>query len=229
MKKLFLVLACLILTFTISGAQEKEQNEYKLMSEKLDQQGKELDAQTTSLSNKIAAIIKKYDLLKTSNIRFVPFQTTYDLGPGYIELEKHSFIKDDTASREVIGFQSKMMKIYTDGQTINKIESEIRDRDYYAGTSIYVKIVDPSPMAEGTDDIIFTHIINGKTYMDNKRMGDMKNTTAFPVRNELKREFLVPHYAYFMNSLLFIAESYYKGMKDTESNLQEFLKKSKKY
>ena len=32
-----------------------------------------------------------------------------------------------------------------------------------------------------------------------------------------------------MNSMLFIAEAYYKGMKDAEAGMTEFLKKAKKF
>jgi hypothetical protein len=231
MKKLFLVCACIMLMVAASSAQESDDKgqTYKLTSETLNQQGKELDSQITSLSKRMADIIKKYELLKADGVRIIPYQTTYILGPNFIEMEKHSFKKEDIYAREVVGIQTRKVKIYTDGQGISKIESEIYDRDYYSGTSYMVRITDPSPAAEGTDDIIFTHVVNGKTFLDGKKLGDIKNTTAFPIRNELKRDFLVPHYSYFMNSMLFIAEAYFKGLKDAESSMSEFLKKANKY
>lgn len=136
-------------------------------------------------------------------------------------------MKDDTYARDITGIQVKKIKIYTNGQTISKIESEIYERDYYSGSLNIVRITDPSPATEGTNDIVFTHIVNGKVFLDNKKLGDMKNTTAFPIQNDLKRDFIVPHMSYFMNSLLFIAESYYKGLKDAESGMAEFLKRLK--
>ncbi len=54
----------------------------------------------------------------------------------------------------------------------------------------------------------------------------MKNSTAFPVRNSLKRVFLVPHLEYFYQVLLSIAETYAKGIKDSDSQMFEFLKES---
>jgi hypothetical protein len=231
MKKLFLISACILLMVAVSNAQESgdKGQMYKLNSETLNQQGKDLDSQITKLSQRMADIIKKYELLKADAVRIIPYQTTYILGSNYIEMEKHSFKKEDIYAREVVGIQIRKVKIFTDGGSISKIESEIYDRDYYSGTSYIVRITDPSPMTEGTDDIVFTHVVNGKTFLDGKRLGDIKNTTAFPIRNDLKREFLVQHYSYFMNSMLFIAEAYYKGLKDAESSMSEFLKKANKY
>lgn len=231
MKRAFIIAACLMLMISVAGAQDKKgkDQEYKLSSETLDQQGRELDKQITAYAVKMADIIKKYNLLKITGIRIIPYQTTYVQGPDFIEMDKHSFVKDDIYNRDIVGIQTRKIKIYSDGQSISKIESEIYDHLYWAGTSNIVKITDPSPMTEGTDDIVFTHILNGKVYLDNKKLGDIKNTTAYPIRNELKREFLVPHMSYFMNSLLFIAEAYFKGMKDAEEGMTEYLKKAKKY
>ncbi len=231
MKKAFLIAACVMLTVAVSRAQEKkgDEKEYKLSSETLDQQGKELDKQVTAYSAKMADIIKKYDLLKTTGIRIIPYQTTYAQGQDFIEMEKYSFIKDDIFNRDIVGVQSRKIKVYTNGQSISKIDSEIYDHYYWAGTSNIVRISDPSPTTEGTDDILFTHIVNGRTFLDNKKLAEIKNTTAYPIRNELKREFLVPHMNYFMNSLLFIAEAYFKGMKDAEEGMTDYLKRAKKY
>lgn len=230
MKKTILVMACLVLMVAVSMAQEKDQKGQinKLTSEALDKQGRDLDAQITGIGKKIADIIKNYELLKAP-VRFIPYQTTLVQGADFIEMEKHSFVKDETYARDITGIQIKKIKIFTNGQTVSKIESEIYERDYYSGASNIVKISDPSPTAEGSDDVVFSHIVNGKVFLDAKKMGDMKNTTAFPIRNDLKREFLVPHMSYFMNSLLFIAEAYYKGLKDAESGMADFLKRSKKY
>ncbi|MBN2157801.1 MAG: hypothetical protein JW807_00290 [Spirochaetes bacterium] len=229
MKKAFMVILCVALTAVISTAQEKKSDkQYKLESEQLDRVGKSLDAQILAYGKRMAEIIHKYELLKASDLRIIPYQTTYVMGSDYIEMEKHHFIRDDALGKEITGLQTKRIKIYTNGQSISKIESEIYDRMYWAGTSVVVRMTDPSPLSEGTDDIVFTHIANGKVLLENKKLGDIKNTTAFPIRNELKRDFVVPHMSYFMNSLLFIAESYNKGLKDAESVMSNFLKKSQK-
>ncbi|OHD63109.1 MAG: hypothetical protein A2176_08390 [Spirochaetes bacterium RBG_13_51_14] len=231
MKKAILIAVCLAFMFSVSGAQEKKEKEleYKLTSEKLDQQGKDLDVQIAALSKKMGDIIKKYDMLKASGVRVLPYQTNYILGPDYIEIEKHSFIKEEIYERDITGLETRKIKIYANGQNVTRIESEIYERNYWSSIWNIVRIVDPSPMTEGTDDVTFTHIMNGKEFVENKRLGDIKNTTAFPIRNDIKREFLIPHLSYFMNSLLFIAEAYYKGLKDAEASMNDFLKKSKNY
>ncbi len=233
MKKGFLIAACVMLTIAVAGAQDQDKKgsgeEYKLSSQTLDQQGGELDKQIAAYSTRMAEIIKKYNLLKTTGIRIIPYQTTYVQGQDFIEMEKYSFIKDDIYNREVVGVQSRKIKLYTNGESVTRIDTEIYDHFYWAGSSNIVRISDPSPTTVGTDDIVFTHIVNGKPFLENKKLADIKNTTAYPIRNELKREFLVPHISYFMNSLLFIAEAYYKGMKDAEEGMTEYLKKAKKY
>ncbi|MBN2079582.1 MAG: hypothetical protein JW838_11495 [Spirochaetes bacterium] len=231
MKKVYIAAACLLLAMSVSMAQEPagKTKTQSLTSESLEQEGKKLDEQIFNLNKKIGEIINNYELLKAENIRWVPYQMNYIMGKDYIEMEKHSFTKDGVFGRNITGLQSKKIKIYTDGRTVSKIESEIYERDYYAGTSNIVRIVDPSPMAQGTDNVTFTNIINGKTYLDNKRLGEMKNTTAFPIRNDIKREFFIPHLSYFRSSMLFIAESHMKGMKDSEHGMAEFLRKSKQF
>ncbi|TFH40905.1 MAG: hypothetical protein E4G96_06620 [Chrysiogenales bacterium] len=231
MKKAFLAAACLVLAMGVSSAQDTGGKAQKdtLKSESLDQVGKKLDEQISEMNKKMAEIISTYELIKSTGIRWVPYQMNLILGKDFIEMEKHSFTKDGVFGRDITGIQSRKMKIYTDGKTISRIESEIYERDYYAGTSNIVRIVDPSPMAQGTDNVTFTNIINGKIYIDNKRLGDIKNTTAFPIRNDLKREFFVPHLSFFRNSMLFIAESHMKGLKDSEHGMAEFLRKAKQY
>lgn len=230
MKRIACAIIMLVMMSAVSWSQDKDKDkkgqEYKLTSEVLQKEGQNLDNRITDIGKKIAEIIKNYDLLKAP-VRIIPYQTNFVQGNDYIELEKHSFMKDDTYARDITGIQVKKIKIYTNGQTISKIESEIYERDYYSGSLNIVRITDPSPATEGTNDIVFTHIVNGKVFLDNKKLGDMKNTTAFPIQNDLKRDFIVPHMSYFMNSLLFIAESYYKGLKDAESGMAEFLKRLK--
>lgn len=231
MKKGLLVLASVLLMIAVSAAEEKKSDEqkYKLTSEQIDEQGRKLDAEIASLAKKMAEVIKKYNMLKATDIRIIPYQTTFVQGADFIELSKYSFIKEEIYEKDIVGIQSKKLRIYTNGDTISKIESEIYDHNYWAGTTNIVRIIDPSPMTEGTDDVVFTHAVNGKIYLDNKKLGEVKNSTAYPIRNELKRDFLVPHMRYFMSSILFIAESYMKGMKDSEAGMTDFLKKSKKF
>ena len=68
-----------------------------------------------------------------------------------------------------------------------------------------------------------------KTVVDGKKLGDIKNSIVYPVRNNIKRDFLIPSLAYFYNVLLNIAETYSKGVKDSDSMMYEFLRKSTEY
>lgn len=226
----------LIIAFALiqaSSAQNKPETkssqQYTLKSEKLDKQGSELDSQILDLNNKIASVIKKFDLLNTKGIRILPYQTSYNLGKDYIEMEKHLFVKDPLYNRRIASIKKKKIKITTNGKSVSRIESIIYEKDFDSGRVNEVTIVDPSPQSSGTDDILFTHNYVGRIIVNNKKMGDIKNTTANPVRNEIKREFLIPHLTIFYNSLLFISGSYYKSLKDTDSGMSEFLMKSIKY
>ena len=234
MKKLIVLPVLLLLIFPVfTGAQEKKAEEkkqtYKLSSEMLDNQGKELDKQISSLNKKLTDIVTKYDLLNTPGIRIVPYQTTYKLGKDYIEIEKHLVLKDLIYNRTITGIKTKKIRVYTSGKNVTKVVSEIYEKSNETGQVNIVRIEDPSPLSEGTDDILFTHVYKGKTLLRDRKLGEIKNTTAYPVRNDLKRDFLIPHLTYFSDKLQFIAEAYYKSVKDTDSNLAEFLKKSTQY
>ena len=181
------------------------------------------------MNKKISEVIKKYDLLKTKDIRVLPYQTTYNVGDNYIEIEKHIFIKNDIYKNEIMGIRKKSIKIYTNGQSVNKIETKVYETSYDSGDKNVVTIVDPSPTSGGTDDIVFNHVWRGKTIVNKKTMSKIRNTTAYPLRNQIKRDFLVPHLTQFYRSLMFIAEAYYKSMKDSDSAMRNFLEKSIKY
>lgn len=236
MKKINIIIllfsVCIILP-VISKAQQKGTTDiskkYNLQSDKLDEQGRSLDGQILELNNKIAKIIKKYNLLNTTGIRVVPFQTTYNLGKNFIEIEKHLFIRSMIYNDKISGIQTKKIKIYTNGQTVTKIESEVYEKDYNSSEVNHVFISDPSPVTSGTDDVVFTHIFKGRTILDKKKLGDVKNTTAYPIRNDLKSEFLVPHLTIFFETLRFIAGAYYKSLKDADTNMADFLKHSTRY
>ncbi len=234
--KAFCILVVIIVTLPIFAQQNTgKAKKYSLQSDVLIQQGKELDREIAVLNIKIQEVIKKFDLLNTKDIRIVPYQTQYILGKDYIQMEKHRFIKTTILKnniagiKDVVGIRTKTIKIFVSGGTITKTESKIYERYYNSGETTEVLIVDPSPSTEDTKDILFTHRYKGRIVLDKKKLGDVKNTTASPVRNQLKREFLIPHLNIFYNSVVFIAEAYYKSLKDADQNMSEFLKKSAKF
>ncbi len=195
-----------------------------LDSDYINSQGKELDKQIVDVNKKMSDIFKKYDLINSKDIRILPYETTYKLGTDFVEIEKHTFVKDDIYKSAIIGIKKSIIKFYITSQALSKIEIDVIHTNYNNGSSDHVKIIDPSPIADGTDDITFTHYVRGEKIIDNRKLSDFKNSTAYPVRNEMKREFLIPHLTIVYNSLLFIAEAYNKSLKDSETTISEFLK-----
>lgn len=217
---------CLVLT---GGAFTQEAKKDTLTSEKLVEEGRQLDQQILNLCKKIEDTVAKYKLLGIKDIRLLPFQVSYSQGNDFLYMEKHFFVKDELVPSRVKIKKIKSAKVFTNGTTVNRLESLIREENYYDNTITEVKIVDPTPASPGTDDVVFTYIKNNKLIFTDKKLSEIKNTTAFPIQNQLKREFYVPHLVYFYDVLLNIAETYYKGIKDVDSIMTEFLKDSTKY
>ena len=205
------------------------QDKYALTSDKLDTQEKELNSQIKEINTKMAKIISQYDLLKVKDIRILPYQTSYILTANTITIEKHSFIKDTLYNATVVGIKTKSIKFFITGKTVTKTESKIYEKNFESEDTTTVMIVDSSPGDGNTDSIIFNHTTRGYSLLKDKKMSTIKNTTAFPVRNNLKRDFIIPHLSTFLESLTFITESYFKSKKDTDSGLADFLRKSTKY
>ncbi len=225
---LYFTAAFLLIATTVLQAQQAQKGDKAntLISERIENQKKSLDEQYLSLTQRMEKIIKDYKLLETKDIRVVPYQTTYKLGPDYIMLERHTFIKDDLRPKEVSGIRTNNIKIYTNGSTISKLECEVYEKHYYSGDVDRVTIIDPSPTTGDSDDISFTHIRRGKYLLKDQKMKDVKNTTAYPIRNELMQQFMIPSISIFNNDLLVTAEGYYQSLKDTDEILSDFLKAS---
>ncbi len=228
------IIAVVLAAVMYSGFQAQEarsqeaREQSRLNSEVLESEGKDLDSQIVSISAKIEDVVKKYDLMNVKDIRVLPFQVSYDLTSDSIEIKRYYLVKDDLLNKVTL-LQEKTMRIYSGGGSVSRLESEVTEKDYNTGTSTVVKITDPSPGAAGTDDITLTHIVNSKVMIDNKKLSEVKNSLAFPVRNEFKRDFYVPHLSYFYSVILNIAETYNKGKKDSDAAMTEFLKKSVSY
>jgi len=120
------------------------------------------------------------------------------------------------------------VKVYTGGSTVSKIESMVYEKKYDDESVTVVTIIDPSPNSVETRDMRFAYTVNGRLLKD-IRMEQIQNTTAFPIQNDLKRNFLIPHLNYFYSVILSIAETYKKGIKDSESLMADFLKESTSY
>ncbi|MEW6528032.1 MAG: hypothetical protein AB1444_15355 [Spirochaetota bacterium] len=230
MRKDYLIILMIIVSMQFTGGVfSQEPKKDTLESEMLVNEGKQLDQQILTFCKRIEDTVAKYKLMSIKDIRLLPFQVSYSQGNDYIYLEKHFFVKDDLVPNKIKIKKLKSIKIYTNGTTVNKLESIIREENYYENAISEVKIIDPTPTALGTDDIVFSYIRENKVILTDKRLSEVKNSTAFPIQNQLKREFYIPHLMYFYDVLLNIAETYYKGMKDVDSTMTEFLKDSTKY
>lgn len=213
-------------------AQDNKNNSPKnqLSSETIEKYGQEMDKAIVEWNKRIAGVIEKYNLLNTKDIRILPYQSDYDLGDGYIELERHTFIKNDMGRRTGFGYKNiegiiiKKIKIYTDGKNVSKIETDVQEKYFNDRPINRIIIVDPSPTADGTDNITFTHIYKGKTIIDNKKLADVKNQGDAPLRNNLKKDFLLPNLNICYYSLSFIGEAYYSSLKDGEKFMDDALK-----
>ncbi len=227
---LFFLVICLLSSFT--EAQDKKAKApqlTKLESDELTIEGKALDDQILGINRKLQNVINRYKLISTKDIKIVPFRVTYNLGDNYIEICQYEYKRNTYVDDKLLGIKERKIRIYVNGETISKIESEITDKDLGKAAGEIVTIVDPSPTAEGTDDIVFTHKLNNKILIDNRKLGEVKNNRAFPVRNSIKREFLVSHYAYAYDTILKIAELYYGALKDVDDSMSEFLKNTANY
>lgn len=247
---LVLALAALPIHITMTYAQTGQQADKAdtLTSKEIEQEGDMMNKQIMSVNRDILKVVKDYKLTSDDlkkNIRIVPFQTTLkygDNGKGnYLEVTRHKFIRNPLNLHKIVGIKNKSFKIYYSGETVNKIEMQIFERYYDDNSAVQVDITDPSPGDEQTNDVTFTHTLlvnytiqndrfrKDVKLVDNKKLGEIQNSTAFPIRNDLRRDFLLPNLTFVNNVLLDVAETYYKGKKDAESLMLEFLRKSVDY
>jgi hypothetical protein len=253
LKVLLIALVCLSVSLGALPAysqeskqeQKSENRQDMLTSKDLEREGEDLNKQILTLNQEIQKTLRDYSLLKDDvrkNLKTVPYQTNVrfasDNQGSFIEIERHKFIRDPLHNSKLIGIKTKKFKLYYSGDTVNKLATEIFERYYDDNTAVKVDILDPTPGSEDTSDITFTHtmlvnftIDNPKfrkdvKLVDNKALRDIQNDTAFPIRNDLKRNFLMPNLIYINNVLIDVAESYYKGKKDAENLMMDFLVRS---
>jgi|APHig6443718053_1056840.scaffolds.fasta_scaffold48296_2 hypothetical protein len=207
-------------------AEKAEKN--TLTSEKLDAEGKNLDSIIKNLNGNIQSVVQKYKMIENKDIKVIPYQVDYNVEKDCITMERHIFVRGDGADARIIGEKRKTIKMYVSGNTLSKVESIVYERDYNNATELIAEIVDSSPLSGNTDGITIKQTYRKKMVFS-KTLGEMKNTTAFPVRNDFKRDFYIPHITYFYNTILGIAETYSKSTKDTDQTVAEFLKTSTKY
>jgi hypothetical protein len=196
-------------------------------AEKIDQDSKNLDAIIKDINTKIQTVIQKNKMMENNDIKIIPYQTDYTLEKDYIQIERHVFVRDNYD--KIVGERRKIVKFWVTGGNLSKVESVIYERDYNASDEMTVEIIDSTPLNDNKDNLTIKQTRNKKVQIEGKLLSDVKNTTAFPVRNEFKRDFYIQHLSYFYNTILGIAETYSKSAKDSDAAVTEFLKKSTQY
>jgi len=165
--------------------------------------------------------------MENKNITIIPYQTDYELNSDNIFIEKHIFIRDSGGAK-ITGEKRKSVRLYVSGGNLSKIVTTVYERDYNAASEFTIEITDSSPLSGNTDGIAIKQY-NKKAMTVSKTLADVKNTTAFPVRNDLKRDFYIPNLTYFYNIVLSVAETYSKNAKDSDSAVADFLHGSTEY
>lgn len=220
--------------FAQDGGTNKNSNN-AMISEVVEDYGKDMDKLIADWSKRIEDLIKKYEMTKLTDIRILPYQTDLEMGDGYIEVEKHFFIKDPAKRRnafsykDITGIRIKRIRVYTGGESVSKIETTVTEKFFSERPQNEVIIVDPSPTSEGTDDVTITYIYKGKTIVNDKKLADVRNRIDYPVRNDIKSDFLVPNLNICYNALMFIAEAYYGAMKDPDKFVSDYLRDAADY
>lgn len=230
MKKLLIaVLIVMILAPVMLFSQNDKQ-----VSQRIEEQGRAYDRQILELYNSIQGVIADNKFMENRAFKTLPYQTEINFGPDrnnpqYVELIKHIYVRDGLFSSKPVGLEEKILRIYTDGKTISKLETIIQTKNFKTQEVESVIVTDPSPASESTDDVVFTHKYNGKTVIEQKKLVDVKNTVTLPLRNEIKIQFMIPNLTILYNNIFFIAESYKEENKNTDSKMSEFIKKAIQY
>ncbi len=230
MKKTFIAFMIALLIAPVMLFSQED----KLVSQRIDEQGRSYDRQILELYNSIQKVIADNKFMENRGFKTLPYQTEINYGPDknnpqYVELIKHIYVRDGLFSSKPVGLEEKILRIYTDGKTISKLETIIQTKNFKTQEVESVIVTDPSPSTETTDDVVFTHKYNGKTVIDQKKLADVKNTIVLPLRNEIKIQFMIPNLTILYNNLFFISESYKEENKDTDTKMSEFIKRAIQY
>ena len=236
MKRFLALLMVFFLTIPmfISAQENKNKKESSLESQVIKDKSKELDRQIVELYKSIEEVIEASNLMSPDGVKLLPYQTDIYYGPNkdkpeYLELIKHVYIKEGLFSGNLIGYEEKTLRLYSNGKTINKMETQIRTRDFKAQCEEVILVVDASPSSDNKDNVTVTHTRNGRKILDQKKLGEILNNVELPITNEIKAEFMIPTLITLHKNLLFITESNLKSSKDVDINAADFLKKSTFY
>jgi len=229
---LFLILPVFLTAQDSKAGTDEKKN--TLTSKAIEEKGQAFDKQIADLNKSIQQVVADANMMAGSGIKTLPYQTDINWGPEkdnpkYVQIVKHIYIKDGLFTGNLIGFEEKVLRIYSDGKTVNQVETIIKTKNFKSQDEEIVTVLDPSPSTESTDDVILNHTLNGKKLIDKKKLGEVLNNIDSPIRNGIKSEFIILNLTTLEKTLLFITESNKKGSKDADMNVSEFLKKSTLY
>ena len=185
-KKNFLTLAVFVLVMAGSLFSQESKKE-----DANSQNAKELDDFDKSLDSKIFSINKKleqYSDLMEKTVTHTPSHSRFRKGNGYIEMEKYDFVYVSANSSEVVGGKKKITRLYYNGKSLAKVESEIIEENYKLRTKTLLKVTDPSPGSEDNGDISVFKQLNTEKPLEFK-VSEMDNTISNPNRIGFKKEF----------------------------------------
>ena len=232
MKRLSAILITFFLIIPVFiSAQQKED---KFRSQIIDNKSKDLDRQILDLYKNIERVIANSDIMSPEGVKYLPYQTDIFYGPNkdkpeYLELVKHMYIKESFQNRNLIGYEEKVLRIYTNGKTVSKLETIIKIRNFRLQSEEILTVVDPSPGSESKDNIVLDHVRNGKKIVDQKKLGEIINNIDIPIKNEIKAEFMIPHLVSLYRNLVFITEANLMDATGADMNMSDFLIRSTNY
>jgi len=193
-------------------------------SEELQNVEKILDTKLAELNKQLAS----YAVLKDKKITMSPNQTIVKNTNEYIEMKSYDFIASEHASNEIIGSMEKSIKLYFNGTTLSKVESEVIEENYPNKTRTITNVVDPTPSTDDNADIIIKSAVNSKEPYE-VTLGSMENTLTNPTRIKFKREFYWNHLMNFERMFRYTNKYYTLYGTSTDYQTVEALKKSLSY
>ena len=195
------------------------------------QKAQELEKTEEVLDERIAqfnAMFSEFADLKAGDVNHSPSQTRFRRGSDYIELEKYDFIKESFASNKVVGRRTKYLRLYFNGETLNRVESEMVEVNFKTGKRHISRVVDGSPASAETSDIeVFTQ--NNQEPPNETTLGEMENTISNPNRIKFKREFYLEHLKVFERYFRYTKKYRELYGSNTDYNSIETMKKSLDY
>jgi len=226
--KIIITFLFFIIISTISYGDDNHQKNL-LKCNNISKEDLRLDKQYKEVTSKMEKIINRYKIHENKNIQTFPYQVEYSRGNDFIKLEKYTMKKSPYDMTRILSVHKKSITIFIKNNKITKLIANIYKKDYESSNTINLTLIDNSPTSGFTKGILITQNINGNYTLKDKKLKDFRNTSASPIRNELKRNFLINHIEQFNNYIVFIGERFDSTKKDNEQNVTNFLRTEARY